>query len=82
MNNHKIQALKQEAAEAGDDMMEVICIIAFEGPIDSYESRFGGGCYRLTRAQQEQLESMSQADAQALVLKAMQEACNAAESGE
>lgn len=62
-NNLDIKALKAEAFEAGDDMQYCVCIIALEGPIDSFEDRFGGGGFRLTQKQERRLERMSQDEA-------------------
>lgn len=63
ITDEMIRQLKIEANQAGDDMQELICIIALEGPIESFEDRFGGGGWTPTRAQREQLEEMSQAQA-------------------
>jgi hypothetical protein len=59
----QIQALRHKAAADGDDMLECICTIALEGPIASFEDRFGGGGLLLTASEQRKLETMSQSDA-------------------
>lgn len=65
VTDEQIKALATEAADFGDDMQVLICTVAIEGAIDSYEDRFGGGGHRVTRDQIERLEAMTQDDARA-----------------
>lgn len=62
-SNLDIETLKAEALDHGNDMQYCVCVIALEGPIDSYEDRFGGGGFRLTHKQERKLESLTQDEA-------------------
>lgn len=74
ITDKQIKSLKVEAHEAGDDMQELVCTIALEGAIESYEERFGGGGWRLSAAQIKRLEGMSEDQARAECERVIREA--------
>ena len=74
ITNAQIKALSDEAASAGDDMQHATCLVALEGPIDSFEERFGGGGLDLSRSQREQLEEMTQDEARSICAQAIADA--------
>lgn len=61
----EIKALLRRAEDEGEDMTTVVCTIALEGPLSSYEERFGGAGMRLLVREIRRVEAMSQDEARA-----------------
>lgn len=65
LTDAEIRTLMREAEDTGEDMTTVVCTIALEGPLSSFEERFGGAGMRLLAREVRRVEAMTQDEARA-----------------
>lgn len=85
IRDQQVEALRNAAAQAGDDVMWCIATVALEGWSEGvpkaarYEDRFGGGGHDLSAADRKRISRMTQLDALAECVRVISNAEAAAQ---